>query len=658
MTKNPSRLILALLLGVTLSSPRARAAELPKEWSHVNEIHVERAGLIRLNVPDATLDAAQASFQDVRLLDAKGHDYSFFLDRPVLEGAVLKAVGDFESVIENSRIVITIRTGIQESIDTLIVETPARDFIKSISVEGKGEGWRMLSHNRPIFRQENDAENLQVRLPKGVFKSLRLTVDDARSRPIPITGIKVRLSPKTEIPTESRPISIEGMSENAGSSRLTGRLDSRNLYVKELKLMVEDPVFTRHVEVSSRYYEDGQVREKHLASATIFRIPPHGGDGSLTIPVGAQIPSRELVIRIEDGDSPPLRIDDVTAITVPVSLVFFTPEPGGFSLLTGNRTATKLKHDLSDLKGRLNKAAPGTAVLSKLAKNPDYSPPEFLPMLDELGTKIDVTDWKYRTAVRLRDGEIHRLTMGLHVLAQGTPDGRDLRLVHSERQIPYILDQTGYSKTIEPTVTEISDKDEGSHSVWSIQLPYENLPIQSLSCRTTARLFERTATVYAEVRDERGRKTRRRIGGTTWVRRPSSKGDRLSVGLDSTPRARTLILEIDNKDNPPISLDDFSIRYTTRRILFKTKLRKDIWLYYGNKKAAAPRYDISLVAQEILDAPKSDAELVEETTPAPPGWLDTEARPLALRILFWAVLAGVVVGLLLVIKKLLPPGKD
>ena len=76
-------------------------------------------------------------------------------------------------------------------------------------------------------------------------------------------------------------------------------------------------------------------------------------------------------------------------------------------------------------------------------------------------------------------------------------------------------------------------------------------------------------------------------------------------------------------------------------------------LYYGNTQAAAPRYDLDLVARQIFSAPKLQATLGTEEA--------LKGKPLAGTLggskgnaLFWGVLVLVVVGLLFVLTRMLP----
>jgi hypothetical protein len=136
---------------------------------------------------------------------------------------------------------------------------------------------------------------------------------------------------------------------------------------------------------------------------------------------------------------------------------------------------------------------------------------------------------------------------------------------------------------------------------------------------------------------------------------PDNKAREFSLPLgDSIAQSDTLILETDNGDNPPIALENFTAYYTATRMLFKTSARDGLFLYYGNAGAPSPSYDLNLVAGELVAADKAAATLGPEELLKKSSWLESSRTPATGGILFWGILAVVVVGLLAIISRLLP----
>ncbi len=116
-------------------------------------------------------------------------------------------------------------------------------------------------------------------------------------------------------------------------------------------------------------------------------------------------------------------------------------------------------------------------------------------------------------------------------------------------------------------------------------------------------------------------------------------------------------MEIQNGDNPPIELKDFQMFYPVTRLLFKTQTGDELLLYYGNPEASAPRYDLSLVAGQILAADKSSASLGAEMQLKQGSWNERQPTGRA-GVFFWGALALVVVVLLALISRLLPKSPE
>src|SRR5207248_374366 len=97
--------------------------------------------------------------------------------------------------------------------------------------------------------------------------------------------------------------------------------------------------------------------------------------------------------------------------------------------------------------------------------------------------------------------------------------------------------------------------------------------------------------------------------------------------------------------------------YPVTRLAFKAAPGGEpLELYYGNRKADRPRYDLALMAPQLFAAEKSVAALGAEEGGKKSTWPSAESLSGASRIAFWAVLALVVAALLLVLARMFPKG--
>jgi hypothetical protein len=198
-----------------------------------------------------------------------------------------------------------------------------------------------------------------------------------------------------------------------------------------------------------------------------------------------------------------------------------------------------------------------------------------------------------------------------------------------------------------------NDAKDPKLSRWLIKLPQSNLPVTRLSCATRTPLFQRDVTLYEQVTDDRGEKYRHELADASWVQTPDRKNKEFVLNFDGGLRSDTLFLETRNGDNPPIELEKFQLFHPATRILFKAKSEDAISLYYGSPRVTPPRYDLGLVAGQLLAADKTAASLAAEEQLRKSSWRENQT-PGQGGVIFWGILAVVVVVLLLIISRLLP----
>ena len=526
-----------------------------------------------------------------------------------------------------------------------------------MQVEGSADGkrWQTLVQAQPIFRQSRGASQLHLSLLVGTWTNLRLTVDDQRSQPIPFTGARVHAAASESVPSETLPVAIAGRHENPGETRLALNLGAAHLDLSALFIETTEPLFARQVTLAVPQISQDAIREQVLAQGVVYRVAVEGQPASsnLTVTVGAQAPSREVLLLIANQDSPPLPITAVRAERRPVFLVFLGRALGLHHLLTGNSRCAAPRYDLSAMRDSLKAVPVSPITISPLADNPSYRPPEALAGVQEGGTALDVSTWRFRKLIKLERDGAQQIELDLDVLSGAQPGLEDLRLLRSGKQLPYILQRTSINRSLTPTVSGSKDAKDPGLSRWRIKLPKPALPITRLTCLAQTPLFRRDLSLYEELADERGDKNRCNLGGASWTRTPERASQEFALTLDSPPQTDTLFLETHNGDNPAIELEKFQLFYPATRVLFKAQAGGELFLYYGNPEAASPRYDLSLVASELIAAEKADSALGGQEQLKKAGWRETQT-PGKAGLLFWGILALVVVVLLILLSRLLP----
>jgi hypothetical protein len=294
-----------------------------------------------------------------------------------------------------------------------------------------------------------------------------------------------------------------------------------------------------------------------------------------------------------------------------------------------------------------------SAQVSRLADNLDFRPSEALAGLEVTGAPQDISAWRFRKAIQLARGGAQQIELDLQVLSRAQSGLQDLRVMRGSNQVPYLVQHTSIRRALTPMVTSTNDAKDPKLSRWIIQLPQSSLPLSQLTCSAKTPLFQRETSLFEELTDERGDKFHVTLGTAAWTQTPESKAKEFSIPINQVARSDKLFLETENGDNRPIELEGFRLFYPATRLLFKAKQDERLYLYYGNPQAASPRYDLSLVATELIAAEKAPATAASEERLRKPSWAEGGTTGSG-GIVFWGILAVVVIGLLGLIARLLP----
>jgi hypothetical protein len=337
-------------------------------------------------------------------------------------------------------------------------------------------------------------------------------------------------------------------------------------------------------------------------------------------------------------------------------LTFFANQPGQYSLLSGNTQCAVPRYDLSALSGKLRNATATDVVPSALVPNPNYRPPEALAALTLTGAQIDMATWKFRKPLPLTQSGVQQVELDPELLARSRADQRDIRIVRGEYQLPFIFERTSLSRPISLNAAAANDSKKPALSRWSLKLPQPGVPITRLVCASSSPLFHRQMRLWEQVTDERGDKFASELGRATWDQTPNAPKRDLVIELNARPQSDTLFLETDNGDNPAIELRDFRSYYPVTRVVFKATPdpAQPVWLYYGNLDATAPRYDLTLVAAELLKAERGTVTAGPEENLSPKAPFVGQTLTGSTRYIFWGALALVVIVLLAIMSRFLP----
>ena len=239
--KNPHPSLLIFLLVPLIAA--SASALVPTEWQHRQMLGVPSPGLTKITLPAETFDSAQPSLADLRLLDAKGQEVPYLLERRQVSrgtepGRNLSAKS-FQSTPNGDATQLLIETGTSDAIDAINLETSAPFFLKAAHVEISSDGheWQSMGPAVPVFRQLG-AEQLRLLLNGRAAAFVRVTVDDIRSRKVDFSGARLHLAPAHASPPTLAPLGakITRRDEFAGETVLAVELDGRHVPLAGLVL--------------------------------------------------------------------------------------------------------------------------------------------------------------------------------------------------------------------------------------------------------------------------------------------------------------------------------------------------------------------------------------------------------------------------------------
>lgn len=653
-----SSLILTRWLPLTCvlvaASVRAQEGTSPlADWRHVQTVTPSTTGLVRMEIPSSTLGAAQGGLQDLRLLNPAGVETPFHLQWPQQDTVATRTASGFRARIEGDKTYLEMAPPSGEAIRAITLEAATATFIKAVTLEGSQDGttWQPVGEPGIIFRQRDGSSRLRLAFPSGSWKQLRVILDDRKSPPVAFTGATVEL-PRTASSTLEEGVTVAKSEELAGRTRLHLTLKTAHAWLGALRLQTADPVFSRKVVIRNAG-TSAETTGNPIAEGTIFRLQVDDlNASSLELPVHRQALGDQLVLDIENGDSPPLKIDGVEATRYPVHLLFAAQDKGEWRLYSGNPLAIAPYYDLSALSSHLQSAPTGAATIGEIQPNPGYRKDGALGQFAESGSLIDTNGWRRRKPVLITQPGVQLLELDLE--ASCHHDVQDLRLVQDGRQLPYLVIPQRNTHTVSLPAVVVADPKRPTWSRWKLDLPFENLPLQRLEIDTPTRVYERTLTVL-ETRPNRSGSSQHYsavLGGVTVRNREEGKST--IVPLSSRPVGREIWIEADNGDNTPMEITAVRGAYQVVRLKFQALPGgSPVYLYYDNPSVPAPRYDLRLVERELNLATPSTATLGPEEAVAP-GKRKAEDESGAGSAFLWVALAAVAGGLLWVVVKLLP----
>jgi hypothetical protein len=273
------------------------------------------------------------------------------------------------------------------------------------------------------------------------------------------------------------------------------------------------------------------------------------------------------------------------------------------------------------------------------------------------GAPIDLTAFRYSRDLPAGSG-LTWVTLDAAALAHGRID--DIRIVDGKRrQIPYVIERADSMIALAldtlasaKPATNIDPRlpgDAGRRTWYRLHLPFTGLPDASLVLETSARVFRREITVVEGTSLDA---SWRRVKTAYWSgENPDTAAQPLSIALASRTQSDSLFVLVNDGDNDKLPITRATLRLPTYTLRFFRDSSSALRMVYGRPDISAPVYDLALLASRLKDSAAAEVKLGEERAVGDPAGRVPS-------VVFWSLLVGAVVIMLLLIARLVRGGSE
>lgn len=607
------------------------------------------AGPNRLDVDVSLLSHATSDLRDLRLLDDARREVGFLLVQPageprwiggrILPVAPTKKASGFE-----------VDFGSASDVDRVRLDGISAPFLKRVRLEGSGDRahWTLLAEATVFDLPDDRLRLLEIPFEAGSFRYLRLTWDDSSSARIAQVGdVRARIHGSGAPPEPLRAsIPFRKRASEPGKSRYRIDLPGPHLPLEAIELRVASGNVFREATITEPRLGNGEVLPTNLGSGTVRRAERWGAVAEAMAITIERPTGRELDLVVDDGNNAPLALVEVVARFASQPWIYFeAPNAMPLTARYGDPRLKAPRYDIEASRRFLENAKPSIAIWGKTAeKTITEKGEESDPAASLQGAAVDRGAFRVARPVPAAPAGLTVLLLDADVLARGC-EVTDVRIVTaSNRQVPYVVEKRDEPLVLPLALTRI-DGPRGT-SVYRMNLPFASMPCGTrLVLRTSARVFERTITLR-RVADERHGRAPASLASAIWR----------TVDPELPPPAITFDVPTDENDALELLVqegDNAALPITRAELLLPSiALRfhhpgSPLFLLYGNREVAAPRYDLALLAPRLFAQPAHELTLTPITGPS------TEPQEPGARKFFWIAIGVAAIALLALLGRLL-----
>jgi hypothetical protein len=669
-----------LLVATACASTVVTAQSPALHFTRERGISTAGTGPRRLAVDAALLEAAKPfrvvsygerlvaydGLADLRLFDAQGRPVPHLLIYPparepawtrgtLLPIAATKKTSGFE-----------VDLGRAAPVDAVQIEGIPAPFLKRLALEGSGDRthWTVLAAEGTLFDlPEEQLHQTTLIFRRGSYRYLRVTFDDTNSgRVSPPRAVSARNTPgPAPPPPPAVTLAFERRPSEPGRSRFRIRLPAAHLPIVALDLDVGGAHLFRLAVVEEARLAGDEAVPAQLGRATLRRVLRDGTAAqALRIPLSPPAEA-ELELAVEDGNNPPLELKSAYAVFAELPWIYFEAPETAIVARYGDVEAAAPRFDLEAMRDAIDVSALSEATWQPPRTLVESDAAAGTPALPSAGATIDAAKFRHSRDIAGASGGLMALPLDAAVLSHSRgPAARfaDVRIVdRANRQVPYLVERRGEPLSIDAPISVATDKQSaavgnrpGVHrSVYVIRMPHPRLPPGRLTIETSARIFQRSVQVGVVRQPDRRRRDVwfDQLAASTWRHAEQQTAAPALILPLPTVDASELLLVVDEGDNAPLPIGIARLLLPSYRLRFYPPEKSELRLAYGRDDLPPPRYDLSLLAPQVMGAPAREIIAGPEA-----GGGGRETASFISPRVFWVFLAGAVIALLLLIVRL------
>jgi len=641
-------LFAAVVFAMFGTTSAAAAPELSRLFPKAASVEVATTGpgtLLRLQLPTEVLAACRADLSDLRVVDARGTETAFVIDRGpgvtaptrlrVVSPTVLSAVQHetprvgAQPMVEETYELSAPPAAPKDATWQLTLEVRTDRFVRGLLIESLSADAQQVeaSARDTVFKlRDGTADRLRVPIPGAAGRRLRVTLTGENSGPLEPRFQFEAVERVAAEPVALVELALAEAAASAGQRSSLEFLRAAGIVPSALRVETTTSAFSRGVEVRDL---GGSSHGELLGKGSVFRVPGAALIEQLEIQISPAQGAR-IGIGIDNGDSPPLEALKVHALIRTPSLVFsLRPEAGHDPIATlyfGGGRAHAPRYDLTALvsgrseqpvddRDRAARSLFGSTPLSiarlgAIRENAEFDKTPALAFAQRAGNPVDVSSYSHRRAVALTpsgDG-LSEIVLSAQDLSVVQPDLRDVRVVDdAAKQWPFLL-QPG-TQTESVTLTRQSEKPARDASRTSFSATFTPLVANALVIDTPEPYFDRAFRLEAELLDG----SRRELAQGRLSRTADSR-TALVVDFPPTP-VRRFELSVEDGDNAALALSAARARVPVPSLYVAAK-PGSYQVLLGNPNAQPAHYDIERARSLVLSV-TSDRSSLRALEPNP-----------------------------------------